>query len=94
MNVTGKLSTEDQVQYEQLLSVLLKVLAQQQDDKHKVYSIHEPEVHCIGKGKEHKPYEFGSKSSFANTRKGGIIVRVMSNEGNVFDGHTLKAQIE
>jgi IS5 family transposase len=26
-----------------------------------VYSLHAPEVECIGKGKPHKPYEFGVK---------------------------------
>jgi len=25
----------------------------------KVYSLHAPEVECIGKGKPHKPYAFG-----------------------------------
>jgi hypothetical protein len=25
----------------------------------KLYSLHAPEVECIGKGKAHKPYEFG-----------------------------------
>jgi IS5 family transposase len=27
----------------------------------KVYSLHAPEVECIGKGKAHRPYEFGVK---------------------------------
>jgi IS5 family transposase len=31
----------------------------------KVYSLHAPEVECIGKGKPHKPYEFGVKVSVA-----------------------------
>ena len=29
----------------------------------KVYALHAPEVECIGKGKPHKPYEFGVKVS-------------------------------
>ena len=29
----------------------------------KVYSLHAPEVECIGKGKAHRPYEFGVKVS-------------------------------
>jgi len=75
-------------------NVLYRVLTQQRTDKNKVYSIHEPEVLCIAKGKEHKPYEFGNKSSFAYTRKTGIIVGAMAIEGNAFDGHTLKPQLE
>ena len=31
----------------------------------KLYSLHAPEVECIGKGKAHKPYEFGVKVSVA-----------------------------
>ena len=45
--------------------VLYRVLTQQRNDTNKVYSIHEPDVLCIAKGKEHKPYEFGNKSSIA-----------------------------
>jgi IS5 family transposase len=75
------------------LTILYRVLKQQRDDKNKVYSIHEPKVLCIAKGKEHKPYEFGNKSSFAYTRKSGIIVGAMAIEGNVYDGHTLEPQL-
>ena len=33
----------------------------------KVYSLHAPEVECIGKGKAHRPYEFGVKVSVATS---------------------------
>ena len=74
--------------------VLFRVLTQKRDDSNKVYSVHEPEVLCISKGKEHKPYEFGNKSSFAYTRGSGIIVGAMAVEGNAYDGHTLKPQLD
>jgi len=74
--------------------VLYRVLTQQRDDTHKVYSIHEPEVLCISKGKEHKQYEFGNKSSFAYTKGSGIIVGAMAVEGNIYDGRTLKPQLD
>jgi IS5 family transposase len=74
--------------------VLYRVLKQQKDDKNKVYSIHEPEVLCISKGKEHKQYEFGNKSSFAYNRGSGIIVGAMAIDGNAYDGHTLEQQLE
>jgi IS5 family transposase len=80
--------------YYEIFNVLYKVLIQQREDSNKVYSIHEPETLCIAKGKEHKPYEFGNKSSFAYTRHGGIIVGAMAIEGNVFDGHTLEPQLD
>jgi transposase, IS5 family len=76
------------------LDVLYRVLTQKRDDSNKVYSVHEPDVLCISKGKEHKPYEFGNKSSFAYTRGSGIIVGAMAVEGNAYDGHTLKPQID
>lgn len=80
--------------YLDTFNVLYRVLTQSREDKNKVYSIHEPDVLCIAKGKEHKPYEFGNKSSFAYTRHGGIIVGAMAIEGNAFDGHTLKPQLQ
>ena len=78
----------------QEFDILYRVLTQQRDDTNKVYSVHEPEVLCISKGKEHKQYEFGNKSSFAYTRKSGIIVGAMAVDGNIYDGRTLKPQLE
>lgn len=78
----------------QRMTVIYRLLIQQRDDKNKVYSIHEPEVLCIAKGKEHKPYEFGNKSSFAYTRTSGIIVGALAFEKNLYDGHTLLPQLE
>jgi len=82
------------ISYMKEFDVLYRVLTQKRDDTNKVYSVHEPEVLCISKGKEHKPYEFGNKSSFAYTRESGIIVGAMAVEGNAYDGHTLKPQLE
>jgi len=63
----------------------------------KVYSLHAPEVECIGKGKTHRPYEFGVKVSVATTlhrSKGGqFITHVKALPGNPYDGHTLATVI-
>jgi transposase, IS5 family len=63
-------------------------------DAPKVYALHAPEVECIGKGKAHKPYEFGVKVSLATTAapsKGGqFILHAEALPGNPYDGHTLK----
>jgi IS5 family transposase len=52
----------------------------------KVYSLHAPEVECIGKGKAHRPYEFGVKVSVATTlhrSKGGqFVTHVVALPGN------------
>lgn len=66
-----------------------RVLKQQPKDKNKIYSLHEPDVYCIGKGKDHKPYEYGNKVSVAATAKSNIIVGVVSHERNCHDNHTL-----
>jgi IS5 family transposase len=58
-----------------------------------VYSLHAPEVECIGKGKPHKPYEFGVKVSVATTLKhckgGQFAIHAKALPGNPYDGHTL-----
>src|SRR3954451_10496738 len=48
------------------LALALRVKDQLQRERgRKVYSLHALEVECIGKGKAHKPYEFGVKVSVA-----------------------------
>ena len=63
----------------------------------KVYALHAPEVECIGKGKAHKPYEFGVKASIATTlnrSKGGqFAIHANALPGRPYDGHTLAAII-
>jgi IS5 family transposase len=63
----------------------------------KVYCLHAPEVECIGKGKAHRPYEFGVKVSVATTLKhakgGQFVTHVKSLPGNPYDGHTLASVI-
>jgi hypothetical protein len=61
----------------------------------KVYSLHGPEVECIGKGKPHRPYEFGVKVSvatiLAHARGGQLVTHAKALPGNPYDGHTLAA---
>jgi len=77
-----------------LLSLARRVRAQERGQRGpKVYSLHAPEVECIGKGKPHKPYEFGVKVSVATTLKhskgGQFVAHVQALPGNPYDGHTL-----
>jgi IS5 family transposase len=59
----------------------------------KLYSLHAPEVECIGKGKARAPYEFGCKVSVATPvtkPKGGqFVLHAKALHGNPYDGHTL-----
>lgn len=73
----------------ELLGVSKHIHEQKRTDKGKVYSVHEPHVDCISKGKAHKRYEFGCKVSVATTSKGGWFIGAKSFDGNPYDGHTL-----
>lgn len=53
-----------------------------------------PHVQCIGKGKEHKKYEFGSKVSITTTKNSGVIIGAVNIEKNVHDSKTLQPAIE
>ena len=72
-----------------LLAIASRIYRQQRNDKNKIYSVHQPHVECISKGKAHKRYEFGCKVSVAATSRGGWFVGAMAVHGNPYDGHTL-----
>lgn len=76
------------------LDMLGKVLSQTRQSKNKIYSLHEPEVSCIAKGKDHKKYEFGSKVSFAITKTTNVIAPVGTFKGNPYDGDTLQRTLD
>ena len=76
-----------------LLSRAERIHQQRPHDSHKLYSLHEPEVQCISKGKAHKRYEFGQKVALATTNRSNWIVASRLLENNPYDGHTLAATI-
>lgn len=59
----------------------------------KVYSLHAPEVDCIGKGKARTPYEFGCKVSVVTPvtapNGGQFVLHAKALHGDPYDGHTL-----
>lgn len=76
------------------LQLFLRVLAQKRSDSNKIYSLHEPQVNCFSKGKEHKKYEFGSKVSLLVTQKSGVIVGALNFTENIHDSKTLPAALQ
>jgi IS5 family transposase len=76
------------------LSLFKLVLNQKRSDTNKIYSLHEPHVQCISKGKDHKKYEFGNKVSLLKTKTTGVIVGALSFEKNIYDGNTLPQSLE
>ncbi|HEY4344264.1 MAG TPA: IS5 family transposase [Parvibaculum sp.] len=83
-----------QGKFANLLVLSRRVWAQKRGQRGpKVYSLHAPEVECIGKGKPHKPYEFGVKVSVAtpikHSKGGQFVTHIAALPGNPYDGHTL-----
>ena len=78
----------------EMIALVSRLLAQKPKDKRKLYSLHEPAVDCISKGKAHKRYEFGTKVSVATTNRGGFVVGMRALSGNPYDGHTLAEALE
>lgn len=84
-----KLPAKELGKHEMSLSLFERVLAQKKKDSNKIYSLHEPEVKCYTKGKEHKKFEFGSKASFLITQKSGVIVGALNFSETLHDSKTL-----
>ena len=84
-----KLPADKVYKYNDLFSLFRQVLEQTRSSSNKVYSLHEPQVYCVGKGKDHKKYEFGAKGSIAVTKESGIIVGAVSHPQNIHDSRTL-----
>ena len=81
------------------LGRIARLLRQRREDRgrDKLYSLHAPEVECIGKGKAQARYEFGCKVSLATTNAvasgGQFVLGARALPGNPYDGHTLAEQI-
>jgi IS5 family transposase len=79
--------------YESQIELFKRILSQKKSDNNKIYSVHEPDVQCISKGKEHKKYEFGNKVSIIYTQTTGVIIGAMGFR-NPYDGHTVEPALE
>lgn len=77
-----------------MLVVTSRLLHQRPKDKDKLYSLHEPEVDCISKGKARVRDEFGTKVRVAATTREGFIVGMRALPGNPCDGHALAEALE
>ena len=89
-----KLTNEQFEKYANDFLIFNEIISQERNSTNKIYSIHEPEVRCIAKGKESKKYEYGNKTSIVKTIKSGIVIGALAFEENVYDGDTLEPQLE
>ena len=62
--------------------------------KDRIYSVHEPQVECIAKGKVHKRYEFGVKVGLVTASKTNWILGAQAFPGNPYDGNTMAKALE
>lgn len=85
-----KLHESQLPKYRERLDLYERVLAQKKQDSQKIYSLHEPDVACIAKGKVAKKYEFGSKVSVAMSKEENIVFGVVNYAGNPNDNKTVE----
>ncbi len=76
------------------LKLYQSVLSQKREDSNKIYSLHEPDVKCYSKGKEHKKFEFGSKASVLIDQHTGIIMGAINFTQTLHDSKTIPDVLE
>ena len=89
-----KLPDPAQSQAQEKLALYQRALRQKRQDKSKLYSLHEPHIYCMAKGKEHKPYEFGVKVAITKTKNSNIVVGALAFGKNEHDSKTLVRVLE
>ena len=92
--IARKLLLERLGGYLPFLKLYQRVLSQKRSDSNKIYSLHEPDVKCYSKGKEHKKFEFGSKASILVDQKIGIIMGALNFTETLHDSKTLPEVLE
>ena len=86
--------TDEQHQrYAEDFYLYMRVLLQERNTPDKIYSLHEPHAYAVGKGKDHKKWEYGTKASVVTTKKSGIIVGVAAHSTNEHDSKTIEAAL-
>ena len=93
-DIARKLRLDRLAAYLPQIKLFQRVLSQKRDDTDKIYSIHEPDVKCYSKGKEHKKYEFGSKVSILIDQDTGVIKGAINFTQTLHDSKTLPEVLE
>jgi len=93
-DISSKLLPNALLSYSKDIALYQKVLSQKRSDSNKIYSLHEPDVKCYAKGKEHKKFEFGSKVSIAVCQNTGIILGALNFTETMHDSKTIPKVLE
>jgi IS5 family transposase len=81
-------------QFIQIIENWTKAVTQETDGKNKIYSIYEPHVSCVKKGKILKNSEFGDKISLIIGKESKIVLGAINCPGNPHDGKTLEPALD
>lgn len=92
--IARKLPLESLGKHLSSLKLYRRVLSQERNDRNKIYSLHEPDVKCYSKGKEHKKFEFGSKASIVVDQHTGIIMGAINFTQSLHDSKTIPEVLE
>jgi len=92
-NMDREFNDEQHIKYADKLYLYMRILLQEKGSKNKIYSLHESHAYAVGKGKDHKKWEYGTKASLVTTMKSGVIVGVASHKKNEHDSKTLEAAL-
>ena len=93
-DIARKLPLECLGRYLPDLKLYQTVLSQKRGDSNKIYSLHEPNVKCYSKGKEHKKFEFGSKASIIIDQSTGVILGALNFTETLHDSKTIPEALE
>ena len=93
-DIARKLPLETLGKYLPDLKLYQIVLSQKRGDSNKIYSLHEPNVKCYSKGKDHKKFEFGSKASIIIDQSTGIILGALNFTETLHDSKTIPEALE
>ena len=93
-DIARKLPLESLGKYLPDLKLYQIVLSQKRGDSNKIYSLHEPNVKCYSKGKDHKKFEFGSKASIIIDQSTGVILGALNFTETLHDSKTIPEALE
>lgn len=79
--------------YSEEFYLFMRILLQKRTSRNKIYSLCEPHIYAMAKGKDNKSYEYGTKASIVSTYTNGIIVGVCAHDINQHDSKTLEAAL-
>jgi transposase, IS5 family len=92
-NIEKRLEEVQKPYFSELLELSHQLLEMPKGGE-KLYSLHEPHVEAIAKGKMHKRFEYGVKVAVTMTRRKGFVLDCSAIHGNPYDGHTLEQSLE